>query len=384
MSGRRPRDVQKGAVLVAAFFFLVVVGAFFTLAINTAILMDSRVSVQSAADSAALAAARSLDGTAGGLDLARAAAQTFNDEHRMYGGQVGMTATSDADLEFGMWHRDADKCSVDFEGRRDCFEVLPTSEPRAITAVRVRNGRDATHNGPIELPFAVWGAAEARIASLAVAEGAGPGGPGCAFPMAVAECRIVNGANQLLCESGTPQRLDFSNANDDGIGFINMYYPDDNQAPGPPFVADVIRNRRCNDEHYSVGEAKLQDGNSMNDQVIEAIRGVKVTGKKEVVDGPCLIGTTQNLAVIDEGCPGNPNFHGVQQVVGFVKARIVAVTNQQRVSQGCPGRPAPVVTPAAPQRSVTVEILCDVPADEDDDGGGRAYNASGVTLRLVR
>jgi hypothetical protein len=350
------------------------------------VLMDSRASVQNAADSAALAAARSLNGRADGLDAARAAAQAFNDQHRVFGEDVGHDAYSAGDLQFGHWNTDPTACSRDAEGRLDCFEERPLSEPRQITSVRIRNGRDAAHLGPIRLPFGnVWGAQEASIDSRAVATGAGAGSVACAFPLAVAECKIVDAANNLLCESGTPQRLDFSNANNDGIGFINMYYPEDNQSPGPPFVADAIRNRRCNpSDRFEVGDAKLLDGNAMNDQVLEAIRGVERRGPNDVVVGPCLIGTTQNLAVIDEGCPGNPNFHGVQEVVGFVKARIVAVTDNLGVSQGCPGDPAPVVSPPAPQRSVTVEILCDTPADADDIGGGRAFNVSGVRLRLVR
>jgi hypothetical protein len=385
MKRNRRHRSDRGGVMVAALFFLVVVGAFFATSLDMGILMDSRVSVQAAADSAALAAVRSLNGRADGLDLARDAAQAFNDEHRVYGQQVGHDAWTDADLEFGHWSTDPDDCTRDFEGRQDCFQVVPTTLPRQITAVRIRNGRDAAHIGPLRLPFAVWGSPEASVSSLAVATGAGAGSVRCAFPLAVAECRVVDGANQMLCEGGQPQRLDFSNALNDGIGFINMFYPEDTRSPGPSFVADAIRNRRCDDTgRFEVGEAKLLDGNAMNDQVIDALRGVERRGPDEVVVGPCLIGSTQNLAVVTEGCPGNPLLHGVQDVVGFVKARIAAVTDNRGISQGCPGEPAPIVDPPAPQRSVTVEILCDAPADADDLAGGRAYNAAGVRLRLVR
>jgi hypothetical protein len=383
---RRPsRPPDRGVVVVAALLLLVVVGAFFAAAMNMGILMDSRASVQNAADSAALAAARSLNGRADGLDAARIAAQTFNDQHRVYGGDVGMDAWSDSDLEFGHWHTDPAACTRDFEGRRDCFEAIATTLPRQITSVRIRNGRDQGHIAPLPLPFSSWGTGEASVDSLAVATGAGPGSVVCALPLAVAECKVVDGANQMLCQNGQAQRLDFSNALDDGIGFINMYYPEETQAPGPSFVADAIRNRRCNaTDRFEIGEAKLQDGNSMTDQAIDAIRGVQVHGRNETVVGDCLIGSIQNLAVIDEGCPGNASLHGVQEVVGFVKARIVAVTDSRGISRGCPGEPAPDVDPPAPQRSVTVEIICDAPADEDDLAGGRAFNIAGVRLRLVR
>ena len=385
---RPRRDPQRGAVAVAAYLFILVMGAFLAISLNMGIMMDTRAELQNASDAAALAAARSLNGEASGLDAARRAARAYSLEHRAFGQAVQINEYSDDDLTFGHWHLQSSRCTFG-AGGHDCFEPIDTTLPRAITAVRIRNGRDgdADHNPSLTLPFG-WFIRNntAQVRSSAVAVGAGSPVTACTLPFAVAECVIVRPeTNQLLCETGTPQRLHFSNANNDGIGFINLYYPDERQAPGPPFIEDVIRNRMCRDDNFMTGDGHLQDGNSLNDQILEAIRGVTRHGQREDVTGPCLIGTVQTIAVVDEGCPSSPNFHGVQEVVGFVRARVVAVTDNRGVVQGCPGGPPPApLVPPAPQRSVTLEILCDAPAGEGEFGGGRAYNSSGVRVRLVQ
>jgi hypothetical protein len=89
------------------------------------------------------------------------------------------------------------------------------------------------------------------------------------------------------------------------------------------------------------------------------------------------------LPVTDAGCPGNPTFQGVQEVVGFAKATITAVTDNHGDALGCPGGPAPVVN-GKPKNAVIVAIPCSAPADTGDFGGGRAYNVSNVRTRIVQ
>jgi hypothetical protein len=171
----------------------------------------------------------------------------------------------------------------------------------------------------------------------------------------------------------------FSNANVDAVGFINLYYPDDQQAPSGTFAADVIRDRRCNPKNYKIGPAKLQNGNDFA-KVIDALRG---TDNKGNVAGACLIGQSQSLAVTDAGCPGNPIFQGVQDVVGFVKATVVAVTDNHGDLLGCPGVATPELAGPFEKNAVIVDISCQSAAGEGEFGGGRAYNSSDVRVRLV-
>jgi hypothetical protein len=211
-----------------------------------------------------------------------------------------------------------------------------------------------------------------------VAVGGGSAAPDCALPLTVAECKIVDpGTGQLNC--GLQPTLVFSNANADGIGFINLYYPGDTQAPSGTFAADVINNRLCNPNNYEIGPAKLQNGNDFA-KVIDALRGVDGKGK---IIGSCLIGQTLSWAVTDAGCPSNPIFQGVQEVVGFVKAKIVAVTDNKGTALGCPGDSASPV-PGNPKNGILVDIPCDAAAGPGDFGGGRAYNTSDVRVRLVQ
>jgi hypothetical protein len=264
----------------------------------------------------------------------------------------------------------------------DCFEPLPTTEPRKITAVKIKNGRDGvgSHNTPLDLPFGLWvGSATASVRSQAVAVGGGPAVTTCALPLTIAECKIVDpDTNKLYCGTGSPQQLVFSDANNDGIGFINLYYPTDTQSPSGNWSADVIKNRVCNPDKYKIGEAKVQNGNDFG-KVNEALRGVDNKGN---VVGTCLLNKPMSWAVTDAGCPNNPIFQGVQQVVGFVKATITTVTDNKGNAYGCPGD---TVSPVAgnPKNAIVVEIPCDV-SDTGDYGGGRGYNTSNVRTRLVQ
>jgi hypothetical protein len=258
--------------------------------------------------------------------------------------------------------------------------------PRQITAVKIRNGRDGgTHNAPITLPFGPFvGASTSSIASAAVAVGGGAAAPNCALPLVVAECKIVNSLNnQMNCSAGTPQRLTFSSAQTDAIGFVDL---DDQSEPNGNWVANKINSGICkgNSGDYQTGQARMQNGNDFS-KVLDALRGVSSNGngKKETVIGPCLLGTTQTLAVSDAGCP-NPIFQGEQPIVGFVKATIVAVTDNQGKSVACPNMPAPVLTGPQHSNGIIVDIPCSTPADTSEWGGGRSYNESNVRVRLVQ
>ena len=375
---RRERHSERGAVAIStALLFTALVG-FFALSFNVGLLMESRTELQNGSDSAALAGARSLDGTANGLSLARQWAYDYSMKHIAYDQQITIN-TSGPDLIFGRWHLRADECLYGSSGG-DCFEQLAPSDPRKITAVKILNGRDGgTHNPPLDLLFGAFvGATTASVRSAAVAVGGGEAAPDCALPLTVAECKIVNpDTNQLNCGPTAP--LVFSNANADGIGFINLYYPGDTQAPSGTFAADVINNRLCDPSHYSIGPAKVQNGNDFG-KVIDALRGVDNGGK---VIGPCLIGQTLSWAVTDAGCPSNPIFQGVQEVVGFVKATIVVATDNKGTALGCPGTTASPV-PGNPQNAIIVNIPCDAPTAPGDFGGGRAYNTAKIRTRLVQ
>jgi hypothetical protein len=377
--GVRPplRQGERGAVAVTAAIMLPVLLAFFAVAFNMGLLMDSRSELQNGSDSAALAGARSLDGTAAGLLGARRAAYAYSMRHVAFDQAITIDAF-DRDLTFGRWHLRADECIFGSGG--DCFEPLAVSEPRKITAVRILNGRDGgTHNGPLNLLFGAFlRRATATVRSAAVAVGGGAAAPACALPFAVAECSLVDGAGAMKCGTG-PQRMVFTNAGVDAVGFANLYYPDDNQAPSGTFVADTIRNRLCNPTNFRIGPAKLQNGNDF-DKALEALRGVDDKGNPV---GTCLIGQTMAMPVTEAGCPTNPIFQGVTDVVGFVEATLTAVTDNKGDGLVCPGNPAPTIA-GKPKNALILDISCAAPSPPGEWGGGRAYNVASVRTRLVQ
>jgi hypothetical protein len=384
VTGRARRDGERGAVLILACVFLLLIGIFFTLSFNLGLLMDSRTQLQAAADSAALAAARSLNGEASGLESARQAALVNTAEHRAFDEYLRI---GEADVIFGRWHLRRSECT--YGDGTDCFQPLDGSDPRAVTAVRVRNGRDGLgdHNDPISLPFGAFIRDDrSSLNADAVAVGGGSGAPQCSLPFAVPECRILDDANRLRC--GEEMTMTFANANEDGIGFVNLYFPEERNNANPNFVEDEIRGLGCREERHVVGDAKLFDGNALIGRLIEALRGVTRRGNgenaREVVVGPCLIGTVQTIAVVNEGCPLNPHFHNVQDVIGFVNVRIVSVSDNRGFVWTCGSEPADP-RPGINQRSVTFQIECDEsPAGRADPlGGGRVYN-SDARLRLVQ
>jgi hypothetical protein len=375
---RAPRQADRGAVVPTVAIFMLALFAFFSLAFNMGLIMSSRAQLQNASDSAALAAARSLNGEASGLAAARRAADAYSREHIAAGEEILINGLGN-DLLFGRWHLRAEECLFGGSGT-DCFEPLPSDQPRKITAVKVYNGRDGqpTHNDSIELPFGAFvGATTSSVDSAAVAVGAGSAVVECSLPLAVAECKLVDGAGKMKCNAG-PQRMVFSNANIDAVGYVNLYYPEDTQAPNETFAADVINERRCNPKDYRIGPAKLQNGNDFA-KVIDALRG---TGKGAT--GICLLGKSQSLAVTDAGCPGNPIFQGVKEVVGFVKATVVAVTDNHGDLMGCPGEDVPALVGPFEKNAVIVDISCEAASGGGEWGGGRAYNSSSdVRVRLV-
>jgi hypothetical protein len=372
------RGSERGAVAVTTALLLMTLFGFFALAFTVGLILNGRTSLQNGSDAAALAAAHSLNGLASGLSSARQSAYDYSIKHTACDQSITIDAFG-ADLIFGRWHLRASECLFGSSGS-DCFETISTSNPRQITAVKILNGCDGigAHNARLDLPFGAFvGSTTTTVRSAAVAVGGGTAAPKCALPLTVAECVIVNpGTNQMNC--GTPQTLVFSNSNVDGIGFINLYYPSDTQAPSGTWVANVINSQLCNPNNYEIGQAKLQNGNDFG-KVLDALRGVDNKGN---VIGSCLIGQTLDWAVTDAGCPGNPIFQGVQDVVGFVKATILTVTDNQGNAFGCPGASVSPVA-GSPKNAIVAEFPCTAPSDPGDFGGGRAYNTSNVPVRLV-
>jgi Flp pilus assembly protein TadG len=371
----RARDRESGMVAVWVCLFIVPMLAVFAMALHMGMLMDTRTELQGAADSAALAAVRSLNGETSGLNAARAAAAKYSQAHTALGASVTIDQYG-SDLEFGRWHFKAADCT--YGTGADCFEPVATTSPRDITSVRIRNGRDGQgqHTAAITLPFGAFaGGKTATMTSMAVAVGGGASET-CALPFGLANCKLFDASNQLRCKDG-PIRLKFTNNNEDGIAFVGF----GGKTPNVPYVASTLR-AGCADSE--AGEATFQNGNAMNTQITDALVGAPQGNQTY----SCFIGEDkiQTFPVLKADCTdGNAQFTGSHEVVGYVQVKILEVTDNKGDPQPCWGKATPTpITPTAAQRSLVIEILCDAPANPDDSVGGTFFNSSGGKIRLVQ
>lgn len=373
----RGRDGERGAVAVAVAIFMSGLFGFFALAMSIGTMMDTATELQGASDAAALAAAMSLNGTADGLAAARAAALWYSQKHTVYGDQVEINSNG-GDVSFGTW-------ICPFGSGPNCF--MPEGDPRKITAVMIKNGRDDgyKHNTSLPLAFGAFvGASTAKLGSVAVAVGAGPSSVKCALPLVVGECKIPNVADPSFCASGQeqpPAVFTFSNDSNDSIGFVKL--DASNGGLSNQWVYEqLVGNSTCKtSDTFKIGDDfEMQNGNDSNDKVSGAMTG---TSKNGDPTPPCLIGTVQTLAVSDFGCP-DPKFVPHHAVVGFVKVKIVGITDNKGVSLGCAGAPGPTL-PTVKKKAIVLSFPCTAPdTDVGTYGGGRAYNSTNVSVRLVQ
>jgi hypothetical protein len=379
---RAGRDPQRGAAAVTSLLFLMIMIAFMAIAINAGLLMDTRTQLQVGSDSAALAAAGRLDGTTNGLTLARNAAVDYSNAHVAYGQSLIIDRV--ADVIYGRWHFSAGDCiasggtCVGFETFTDSFAL---ANPSRVTAIRVRNGRDGgTHNPVLSLPFGSFvGTPTASVRSAAVAVGPGTGAVDCALPLGVAVCKIR--PNQGSADLNCTQPLTFTDANSDEAGFVSFTSApaNDNNA------ADFINAGLCAPGQIQAGQVRVQNGNGFS-HTVDALRG-EARGSHQGTS-TCLIGTEQVLPVIDAGCSdnwGNPTFNRDSAIVGFLRVRIHAVTNNQGEVIGCPGDDPPTLTGPNPGRN---SVILDVDCNQEDAppgsmGGGEILNSTGASIRLV-
>ncbi len=359
---REVRARDGGAVAVMAFFFIIVMGAFVGLIINVGFMMDSRAELQNASDSAALAAAGSLDGTNAGLTEARTQAELYSSAHTV-GADVVKISQAD-DVIFGKWHFKSTECK--FGGGSDCFEPLPgPPDPLDVTAVRVLNGRDGgNHNDPLKTWFAFFlEQRKTEVDSSAIAVGHGTGVVDCALPFVIDAACI----DQPICDGGKTQTYVgvASNDKNDNMGFVNL-------SGGVASNSKIREQIEKGCDGYSViDEGKFQNGADLNKQIRDALL-------KRV----CTEGAEQAIAVTDiaGGTCLKAKYNQSGPIVTFIKVRILQVTNEQGKAQVCSSGGVSLQGGTGMKRSLKFEILCDAPAGS---GGGRPLGPAN-RLRLVR
>jgi hypothetical protein len=403
MLGRAHHD--SGAVAVLALLFVLVMGAFLALSFNMGLMLKARGDLQGASDSAALAAAGSIDGTLNGVSAGRAFARQFAAAHKVTGQTV--LVGEDADVEYGFWHFRAGEpcafsggtcvpCEPPRTGNCPGFEVAtnPANEPFSLTAVRVRNGRDdgPTRNSAMVPIFGAFfsndiGRHRYHVGSDAVAIGR-RSQVDCALPIAIAGCRgvdhVFTSSGELDC-GGAPREMTFSNTASQDLGWIEFF------DPNTPNTADVRSGIEFNNEQCAMypdirtGTFPVANGNNL-EPIIEPLLGY-VNGRRDPDPARCLLGARRTMAVLDNCDGGTPSFTRDKLVVGFVTVEVLAVECASGKLWSVGGTNSCATRPdrnpctgggggGGGGLSLTIRVLCDPPVTNAGGVGSR--------LRLVR
>lgn len=311
---RRLRSQHGAAAVVVALLLTVLVG-FLGMVMNVGHSRMVRGQLQNACDAAALAAARSLDGSAAGVAAARAMAADYAGRH-VTDASAAVEIDPNADVQVGNW---------DFtQPRETAFTPLAggtLAQLQIMNAVRVTAGRESARGNalPVWLGAALNGSTM-NVRAEAVAVGGGPRDDKCPVPIVLPSCALLGNNGQYVCGQSVTFTTDgrFSNANIDTIGFTNL---SDSPNVSNSGVRDILNNGTC--LPVTMGQSiGVQNGNGFNKQVYDALAGFLQKN-----------GNTVSVPVADiGGCP-NPQFNQMHPINGFatVTLTLMPYDNQNKV-----------------------------------------------------
>lgn len=336
---------QRGAVAVLVALMLAVLLGFLALTMNAGHKVSVRGELQNATDSAALAAARELNGTVEGLAAGRVMAAGYAGLHNTDGSQT--VAIDPGDVTYGIWNFDA-----------ATFTPITGTGPfqlQSINAVRVQAGREATRGNPLPVWISAFlgGRTQMDVRAAAVAVGGGPRETRCVIPLAFADCKLMDADGNLRCD----QQLVFKNDFEDNAGLTGLGQGS-NTATEKALLEQAASGEGC--VNVSAGDPiDVQNGDNIN----PLMAGFQA-----------LIGRLVSAPVVHPyGCPDNPRYNQIYPMIGFVSLRIDYVGHVGK-DPNCPGGDGPCIN---------VTMKCDQHTN-DPEPGGPYYGLGTVTSRLVQ
>jgi Flp pilus assembly protein TadG len=304
----------RGVTIILVVVVLAVIGGFMALALNVGHLAMVRGQLQNGADSSALAAARELNGTSGGITSARGMAVDFAGRHATDAtdgpARNQIVIDPSADVTFGNWN---------YGLRR--FDSTETN-PRRINAVRVQTARESADANavPVYARF-LGGASQVDVRTHAIAACGVPCDAQCPMPFALPACQLYNPLTGKL-DCSAPRT--FNNDIVDNICYTNLT----DEATGTPPPACNNASNECSrkiiQSDYCV-EVKagyniaLTNGADLNQPVAQTILDYihRVTGNPDANQVDAIVPIVE---VPDCTC----NHAGL--VKGFAKFTITVVT----------------------------------------------------------
>jgi len=326
MSGRvRSRVGQRGTISVFFALLLVfVLGAITAMAVDIGHLWLVRSQLQNAADAAALAGVRDLNGVSTQYPFAISAARNYGSANDADGTHADIDP---GDVVLGRW---------DMTNKTFAPTLLPSY---AVNAVQVTARRTAATGNAVDMYFAqLLGIGSQDVTAQAIAVGGGPSST-CGFVMTLPSCSVLDAFGNLNCSAS----LTFnSNGNNAAFTLLTLTVPntpDLECALGCTLKSMLhielpLLSCTCSTNNCMPTSAKTQiaisNGNNLSGTMIQFILLALAAAPS---------GIDVDLPVFDVPlCPAG-NLSSIQTVVGYVRTRITGAT-------------------AAPKKSITMSLQC--------------------------
>jgi len=309
------RSGERGSYIFMFALMLPLLFACLGLAVDLGHYRHAKSELQNAADSAAFAAARSLNSTETGRTNATTVAATYASAYQVDG--IAVAPSEVIKKETGQWNSST-----------KTFTTASVSSA-AANAVRVSVRRNAVQSyfTPI-----LSGTLESRpLQASATAVAGGAGAASCAAPIAIATCVLsYDAAGKMIC----PTSLSFQN----GAQSVGLTHSDGTSPVNGnntiPYFKDAVQNPlTCNRPSVVGTDIPLQNGNDLSQTSVNDINAATGNGANPI---PII------LPVVDKTCGGGgPTYNQSAKIVGFIKMKIVGArwtgNAPAAVAAACPG-----------------------------------------------
>jgi Flp pilus assembly protein TadG len=346
---------QRGTVVVLFALLLPVLLGFIALVVDLGHGWLTRGQLQNAADSAALAGARDLNGMATQYTLARASAQYYAAQHLANNTAVGLNLNAgnapNGNIVLGNW---------------DFLTNAFTPDNGSLPAYRVNAVKINTPTFAVPTWFATtFGINQENVVTSAIAVGGSPNAS-CGFPLVVPDCSILDNNGQVQCNA----TLTFGRATTDNVGFT-LY----SSSPGvntPGINCAVARSlgvacpggcnctSACNASAISNGQIYISNGNNLSSQVVNWINSAVAAAPN---------GLYVQLPVLASGLSqancGSFQFNRLQAITGYVEIKLTGA------SQG-------------PPKTISGSIECTRSGPAPPGGSGGFFGYKSTTIYLVQ
>lgn len=397
------RRRERGAVAVVIAIVLALLLGFLALSLETGHVLSAKGELQNAADAAALAGAKRLDGTNEiSLQGAVSEAERYARAH-----PTDQYDAEPSTVQLGSWTPPELTCPAGSaavgettpDGYRFCGFPGTAADPAVVNAVRVvtmRSGEagQARGGGAVEHPFGAFvGQAQTEVAAEAIAVTGSPASQGCPeLPFAIKRSCVANGG-VVDCNGGQPilfyVGLASSGIDSAGLTIFQEAACDDSTGTDTKFngssgwgtgaVCDVL-NDRC-ENHPAVGKCiSIKNGDNVAGSCGAGVKICDLLRDK--------VGEVGQVPLVEyaegEDCAGgfgDFNYVHSAKIVGIGSVRLVGaqcLTGSNKGIVALPGYEAAVSQCQFANGSCFVmEFVC---GQTDDDETGVGYGFTGTTV----